>query len=109
MLETPGHTPESICLVIMDEEKSPNPWAVLTGDTLFLGDVAQNFIRNDQPRATHCSAHHEIPPRDVLHLRCQVLGTSGPAPNPVLVPPTSIQCARTIENASSSRLKKHGT
>lgn len=41
VLETPGHTPESICLVIMDEEKSPNPWAVLTGDTLFLGDVGR--------------------------------------------------------------------
>jgi hydroxyacylglutathione hydrolase len=40
-LETPGHTPESICLVITDEEKSPEPWAVLTGDTLFLGDVGR--------------------------------------------------------------------
>src|SRR5271156_3884855 len=41
VLETPGHTPESICLVITDEEKSPKPWAVLTGDTLFLGDVGR--------------------------------------------------------------------
>jgi hydroxyacylglutathione hydrolase len=40
-LETPGHTPESVCLVIADEEKSPAPWAVLTGDTLFLGDVGR--------------------------------------------------------------------
>src|SRR5260370_3610005 len=40
-LETPGHTPESMCLVISDEEKSPAPWAVLTGDTLFLGDVGR--------------------------------------------------------------------
>jgi uncharacterized NAD(P)/FAD-binding protein YdhS/glyoxylase-like metal-dependent hydrolase (beta-lactamase superfamily II)/rhodanese-related sulfurtransferase len=48
VLETPGHTPESICLVITDEEKSPNPWAVLTGDTLFLGDVG----RPDLPK-TH--------------------------------------------------------
>jgi hydroxyacylglutathione hydrolase len=44
-LETPGHTPESICLIIADEvadeEKSPAPWAVLTGDTLFLGDVGR--------------------------------------------------------------------
>src|SRR6202163_114024 len=37
VLETPGHTPESICLVVTDEGKSPDPWAVLTGDTLFLG------------------------------------------------------------------------
>jgi glyoxylase-like metal-dependent hydrolase (beta-lactamase superfamily II)/rhodanese-related sulfurtransferase len=40
-LETPGHTPESICLVITDEEKSSGPWAILTGDTLFLGDVGR--------------------------------------------------------------------
>ena len=41
VLETPGHTPESICLVVTDEEKSPRPWAVLTGDTLFIGDVGR--------------------------------------------------------------------
>jgi hydroxyacylglutathione hydrolase len=40
VLETPGHTQESVCLVITDE-KSLNPWAVLTGDTLFLGDVGR--------------------------------------------------------------------
>ncbi len=40
-LETPGHTPESTCLVITDEEKSREPWAVLTGDTLFIGDVGR--------------------------------------------------------------------
>ncbi|HEY7095277.1 MAG TPA: rhodanese-like domain-containing protein [Terriglobales bacterium] len=39
--ETPGHTPESVCLVVTDEEKSSKPWAVLTGDTLFLGDVGR--------------------------------------------------------------------
>jgi len=41
VLETPGHTPESICLVVTDSEKSPQPWAVLTGDTLFIGDVGR--------------------------------------------------------------------
>jgi hydroxyacylglutathione hydrolase len=40
-LETPGHTPESMCLVVRDEEKSERPWAVLTGDTLFIGDVGR--------------------------------------------------------------------
>ena len=40
-LETPGHTPEGVCLVIADEEKSQEPWAVLTGDTLFIGDVGR--------------------------------------------------------------------
>jgi len=41
VLETPGHTPESICLVVTDREKSMEPWAVLTGDTLFIGDVGR--------------------------------------------------------------------
>jgi hydroxyacylglutathione hydrolase len=41
VLETPGHTPESICLVVSDGEKSVAPWAVLTGDTLFIGDVGR--------------------------------------------------------------------
>jgi len=41
VLETPGHTPESICLVVTDHEKSAAPWAVLTGDTLFIGDVGR--------------------------------------------------------------------
>jgi glyoxylase-like metal-dependent hydrolase (beta-lactamase superfamily II)/rhodanese-related sulfurtransferase len=40
-LETPGHTPEGTCLVITDEEKSQRPYAVLTGDTLFIGDVGR--------------------------------------------------------------------
>jgi len=41
VLETPGHTPESICLVVSDAEKSAEAWAVLTGDTLFIGDVGR--------------------------------------------------------------------
>jgi len=41
VLASPGHTPESICLLVTDEEKSSKPWAVLTGDTLFLGDVGR--------------------------------------------------------------------
>ncbi len=41
VLDTPGHTSESICLLITDEEKSPTPQLVLTGDTLFLGDVGR--------------------------------------------------------------------
>jgi hydroxyacylglutathione hydrolase len=40
-VETPGHTPESVCLIVTDQEKSSRPWAVLTGDTLFIGDVGR--------------------------------------------------------------------
>jgi hydroxyacylglutathione hydrolase len=41
VLATPGHTPESISLLLTDEEKDEQPWAVLTGDTLFIGDVGR--------------------------------------------------------------------
>ncbi len=41
VLETPGHTLESICLLVTDDENPQKPWAVLTGDTLFLGDVGR--------------------------------------------------------------------
>lgn len=40
-LETPGHTPESVCVLVTDLEQSPEPRAVLTGDTLFIGDVGR--------------------------------------------------------------------
>jgi glyoxylase-like metal-dependent hydrolase (beta-lactamase superfamily II)/rhodanese-related sulfurtransferase len=40
-LETPGHTPESVSIVVIDLEKSEEPQAVLTGDTLFIGDVGR--------------------------------------------------------------------
>jgi glyoxylase-like metal-dependent hydrolase (beta-lactamase superfamily II) len=40
-LETPGHTPEAVSVLISDLAKSPDPYAVLTGDTLFVGDVGR--------------------------------------------------------------------
>ena len=41
VLETPGHTPESISIVVRDLEAGDKPHAVLTGDTLFIGDVGR--------------------------------------------------------------------
>jgi glyoxylase-like metal-dependent hydrolase (beta-lactamase superfamily II) len=41
ILETPGHTPEGISVVVTDTEVSPEPRLVLTGDTLFVGDVGR--------------------------------------------------------------------
>ncbi|HLY18159.1 MAG TPA: MBL fold metallo-hydrolase [Bryobacteraceae bacterium] len=40
-LETPGHTLESLCVLVTDAERSSEPFAVLTGDTLFIGDVGR--------------------------------------------------------------------
>jgi rhodanese-related sulfurtransferase len=45
-LETPGHTPESISLLVFDLARSDtHPYAVLTGDTLFVGDVGRPDLR----------------------------------------------------------------
>lgn len=41
ILETPGHTPESISIVVEDPEAPGKPTKVLTGDTLFIGDVGR--------------------------------------------------------------------
>jgi glyoxylase-like metal-dependent hydrolase (beta-lactamase superfamily II)/rhodanese-related sulfurtransferase len=42
VLETPGHTPEGISLLVFDRTRSDTiPHAVLTGDTLFIGDVGR--------------------------------------------------------------------
>ena len=40
-LETPGHTPESISWLVIDTDVSSEPQKVLTGDTLFIGDVGR--------------------------------------------------------------------
>jgi len=45
-LETPGHTPESISILVYDLNVSAEkPYAVLTGDTLFIGDVGRPDLR----------------------------------------------------------------
>jgi glyoxylase-like metal-dependent hydrolase (beta-lactamase superfamily II) len=46
ILETPGHTPESISILVYDLSNSAaQPHAVLTGDTLFIGDVGRPDLR----------------------------------------------------------------
>ncbi len=41
VLHTPGHTPDSICLLVTDKRRGEAPWFVLTGDTLFVGAVGR--------------------------------------------------------------------
>ena len=46
VLETPGHSPESISILVFDPEQGDDhPCAVLTGDTLFIGDVGRPDLR----------------------------------------------------------------
>ena len=41
VIETPGHTPESLSFLVFERAGDAAPWAVLTGDTLFVGDVGR--------------------------------------------------------------------
>src|ERR1700733_11619656 len=69
--ETPGHTAESICLVVRDEQKSPEPWAVLTGDTLFIGDVGRPDLSPGHTPAELAGLLY-----DSLHNKLMTLGDS---------------------------------
>jgi hydroxyacylglutathione hydrolase len=70
VLETPGHTIESISIVVFDPKKdSANPHAVLTGDTLFIGDVGRPDLRaslgwtaNDLGSRLYDSIHNKLLP-----------------------------------------------
>jgi glyoxylase-like metal-dependent hydrolase (beta-lactamase superfamily II)/rhodanese-related sulfurtransferase len=48
-LETPGHTPESVSVLVFDHAVSESPKAVLTGDTLFIGDVGRPDLAGSDP------------------------------------------------------------
>lgn len=50
VLHTPGHTSESVCLVVTDLRRGPAPWFVLTGDTLFSGAVGRPDLPGDTAR-----------------------------------------------------------
>lgn len=41
VLHTPGHTMDSICLMVTDKRRGEQPWFVITGDTLFVGSVGR--------------------------------------------------------------------
>jgi rhodanese-related sulfurtransferase/glyoxylase-like metal-dependent hydrolase (beta-lactamase superfamily II) len=63
---TPGHTPESISVVVF-EHPDAEPWAVLTGDTLFIGDVGRpdllasaGFTPDQLARRLYRSLHDKL-------------------------------------------------
>jgi hydroxyacylglutathione hydrolase len=41
VIHTPGHSPDSVCLLVTDLKRGTEPWFVLTGDTLFVGAVGR--------------------------------------------------------------------
>jgi hydroxyacylglutathione hydrolase len=52
VLHTPGHTPESVSLLVTDRARGDEPWFVLTGDTLFVGDVGRPDFGGERAAAT---------------------------------------------------------
>jgi hydroxyacylglutathione hydrolase len=44
VLHTPGHTPEHICLLVTDRTRSAEPWFVMTGHTLMVGDLGRTEL-----------------------------------------------------------------
>ncbi len=65
VLHTPGHTPESISLVVSDLRRGPVPWFVCTGDTLFVGAVGRPDLPGETERNAadlHGSIHGKLLP-----------------------------------------------
>jgi hydroxyacylglutathione hydrolase len=60
---TPGHTPESISLVVHDLRRGPEPWFVCTGDTLFVGSVGRPDLpghERENAAELHQSLHDRL-------------------------------------------------
>lgn len=51
VLHTPGHSSDSICLLIGDRTRGPDPWFLLTGDTLFVGDAGRPDLTTEASTA----------------------------------------------------------
>ena len=63
VLHTPGHRPEHIALAVEDTSRGNGPWMVLTGDSLFVGDVARPDLAVDGQegaKALYHSLHHKL-------------------------------------------------
>jgi glyoxylase-like metal-dependent hydrolase (beta-lactamase superfamily II) len=62
VLHTPGHSPDSICLLVGDRVRAEAPWFVLTGDTLFVGDAGRPDLTelDGDPRAAASQLHDSL-------------------------------------------------
>ena len=56
-VHTPGHRPEHTAFALVDTERGPEPWAVLTGDSLFVGDIARPDLAVDPREGAHGIFH----------------------------------------------------
>ena len=63
VLHTPGHTPDSMCLLVTDRRRGDAPWFVLTGDTLFVGAVGRPDLagrEREMAGELHDSLHQRL-------------------------------------------------
>ena len=63
VLHTPGHTPDSMCLLVTDQRRGDAPWFVLTGDTLFVGAVGRPDLagrEREMAGTLHDSLHNRL-------------------------------------------------
>jgi glyoxylase-like metal-dependent hydrolase (beta-lactamase superfamily II)/rhodanese-related sulfurtransferase len=95
-IETPGHTPESLSFLIFENARDPKPWGVLTGDTLFVGDVGRVDILSSR-----------LPVTDLAGLMFDSLGKLMRLPDETRVYPAhgaGSLCGRSMSKDSSSTI-----
>jgi glyoxylase-like metal-dependent hydrolase (beta-lactamase superfamily II)/rhodanese-related sulfurtransferase len=56
-LATPGHRPEHMAYLVADESRGPEPWLAVTGDSLFVGDVARPDLAVEAEEGAHGLYH----------------------------------------------------
>src|SRR4051794_24361350 len=56
-MHTPGHRPEHTAFALVDHARGEEPWAVLSGDSLFVGDVARPDLAVDKEEGAHAIFH----------------------------------------------------
>ncbi len=56
-MHTPGHRPEHTSFALIDLARGEEPWALLTGDTLFVGDIARPDLAVDKREGAHGIFH----------------------------------------------------
>lgn len=98
VLATPGHTPESITLAVYEHASDDAPVAVLTGDTLFLGDVGRPDLLGASGRTAQ-----EMARELYRSLRTKIL----PLPDEVLVYPghgAGSACGKALSSETVSTL-----